>query len=228
MSSYYPIYLNLNGKRALVVGGGEIAEGKIGRLRQTGADITVVSPEATRGIVRYADCGEVCWLKREYRDGDLDGAFIVIAATNQRDVNQRIFEDADRLGILLNVVDDPPRCNFIAPSIVERGPVTLAISTGGASPALARKLRESLGESAELKWADMAGVMSAARKRLRETGVSVDPQHWQCCLGDDLLDLVQAGRETEALESLLTRLLSEHTAGPCAGASQRPSTTRRA
>ena len=160
--------------------------------------------------------------------GTSTALFIVIAATNQRDVNQRIFEDAERLGILLNVVDDPPRCNFIAPSIVERGPVTLAISTGGASPALARKLRESLGESAELRWADMAGVMSAARKRLRETGVSVDPQHWQCCLGDDLLDLVQAGRETEALESLLTRLLSEHTAGPCAGGSQRPSTARRA
>ena len=228
MPSYYPIYLNLNGKRALVVGGGTIAEGKIDRLQQAGAGITVVSPEATPGIVRYADNGEVRWLRREYGAGDLDGAFIVIAATNQRDVNQRIFEDAERLGILLNVVDDPPRCNFIAPSIVERGPVTLAISTGGASPALARKLRESLGESAELRWADMAGVMSAARKRLRETGVSVDPQHWQCCLGDDLLDLVQAGRETEALESLLTRLISEHTAEPCAGASHRPSTARRA
>ena len=228
MPSYYPIYLNLNGKRALVVGGGTIAEGKIDRLRQTGANITVVSPEATPGIVRYAEYGEVRWLRREYGAGDVDGAFIVIAATNQGDVNQRIFEDAERLGILLNVVDDPPRCNFIAPSIIERGPVTLAISTGGASPALARKLRESLGESAELRWADMAGVMSAARKRLRETGVSVDPQHWQCCLGDDLLDLVQAGRETEALESLLTRLLSEHTAEPCTGASQRPSTARRA
>ena len=228
MPSYYPIYLNLNGKRALVVGGGTIAEGKIDRLRQTGADITVVSPEATPGIARYADYGEVTWLKKEYGAGDLDGAFIVIAATNQRDVNERIFEDAERLGILLNVVDDPPRCNFIAPSIIERGPVTLAISTGGASPALARKLRESLGESAELRWADMAGVMSAARKRLREAGVSVDPQHWQCCLGDDLLELVQAGREREAVESLLTRLLSEHTAEPCAGASQNPGAARRA
>jgi siroheme synthase-like protein len=228
MPSYYPIYLNLQGKRAVVVGGGSVAEGKIEKLRETGAVITLISPQVTPAIGRYAEDGALRWLQREYQTGDLEGVFIAIAATNQREANQRIFEDAERLGILLNVVDDPPRCNFIAPSIVERGAVTLAISTGGASPALARKLRESLGESAELKWADMAGVMSAARKRLRETGVSVDPQHWQCCLGDDLLDLVQAGRETEALESLLTRLLSEHTAGPCAGGSQRPSTARRA
>ena len=221
MPSYYPIYLNLQGKRAVVVGGGSVAEGKIEKLRETGAVITLISPQVTPAIGRYAEDGALCWLQREYQTGDLEGVFIAIAATNQREANQRIFEDAERLGILLNVVDDPPRCSFIAPSIVERGPVTLAISTGGASPALARKLRESLSESSELQWADLAGVMAQARQRVREMGTPVPPQHWQCCLTNDLLDLVQTGRETEALESLLSRLLMEHTAESCAGASQR-------
>ena len=220
MPSYYPIYLNLEGKRAVVVGGGPIAEGKIEKLHETGAIVTVISPEVTPAIGRYADDGTVRWLQREYRTGDLEGAFIAIAATNRRDVNQLIFEDAERQGILLNVVDDPPRCSFIAPSIVERGPVTLAISTGGVSPALARKLRESLSQSQELQWADMAGVMAKARKQVREMGVSVDPQHWQCCLTNDLLGLAQSGREAEALESLMSRLLSEHTAESCIGVSQ--------
>ena len=220
MPSYYPIYLNLEGKRAVVVGGGSIAEGKIEKLRQTGAVVTVISPEVSPAIGQYADDGTVRWRQREYRTGDLEGAFIAIAATNRRDVNQLIFEDAERQGILLNVVDDPPRCSFIAPSIVERGPVTLAISTGGVSPALARKLRESLSQSKELQWADMAGVMAKARKQVREMGVSVDPQHWQCCLTNDLLDLAQSGREAEALECLMSRLLSEHTTESCYGVSQ--------
>ena len=221
MPSYYPIFLNLNGKRSVVIGGGRVAEGKLAKLRETGSSITVISPKVTPAIRQDADEGAVSWLPRDYQDGDLAGAFIAIAATNRREVNQRIFEEAERLGVLLNVVDDRTRCGFIAPSIVERGSVTLAISTGGASPALARKLRESLADSAELQWADMASVMAEARKRVREIGVKVDPRHWQCCLTPALLELAQTGHEVEALESLVSCLLEEHTGGRCTGVSPR-------
>ena len=171
MTTYYPVYLNLRGRRCVIVGGGAVAEGKISRLLDSGAKICVVSPDATAGIQQFEANGAVRWEQRTYRPGDLEGAFIAIAATNVREVNRRIFEEAEERGVMLNAVDDPPNCSFIAPSIVQRGPVTLAISTGGVSPALARKLRESLQHSAELAWADLSGVMAVARSHLREAGL---------------------------------------------------------
>ena len=157
MTTYYPVYLNLRGRRCVIVGGGTVAEGKIARLLDSGAEICVVSPDATPGIRQFVADGAVRWEERVYRPGDLEGAFIAIAATNVREVNRRIFEEANQRGVMLNAVDDPPNCSFIAPSIVQRGPVTLAISTGGVSPALARKLRESLQASGDLAWADLSG-----------------------------------------------------------------------
>ena len=153
MPDYYPVYLNLAGKRCVIIGGGAIAQGKIGGLLQAGCQITVISPEATPGIRQAAQRGDFTWLERTYQPGDLEGAFIGVAATNVWHVNREIYEEAERLGVLLNVVDDPDLCSFIAPSIVKREPVTLAISTGGASPALARKLRETLAHAEALEWA---------------------------------------------------------------------------
>ena len=210
--SYYPVYLNLEAKRCLIFGGGGVAEAKISKLRDAGAKVTVVSPEVTPGIQEAAQGGELEWLAREYQPGDLVGAFLGIAATNVREVNKRIFQEAERLGIPLNVVDDPPLCTFIAPSVVNRGQVTLAISTGGASPALARKLREALNDDPVLEWADLAGILSRARAEVKERRAVVDPQWWQCCLTPGLLKLVQSGREDEALSRLLSNLLEGSTA----------------
>ena len=139
MPDYYPTYLNLAGKKCVILGGGVVAQGKIAGFRDAGAVITIISPDATTGIQRAAKNGQVRWLEREYQPGDLEGAFIAVAATNVWHVNREIYDEAERLGVLLNVVDDPDLCTFIAPSVVKRDPVTLAISTGGASPALARK-----------------------------------------------------------------------------------------
>ena len=209
MTAYYPVYLNLTGRRCVIIGGGGVAEGKIARLLDSGAEICVISPDATPGIRQFAADGALRWEQRHYRPGDLEGAFIAIAATNVREVNRRIFEEAETRGVMLNAVDDPPNCSFIAPSIVQRGPVTLAISTGGVSPALARKLRESLQASSELAWADLAGVMAAARASLRERGLltAIDPERWQSCLTPELLKMAQSGQESEALEILLNGLL---------------------
>jgi siroheme synthase-like protein len=220
VTRYYPAYLDLTGRRCVVIGAGAVAERKVRQLLASEADVTLVSPDATGELEQMAAEGAVRWVRRGYAPGDLAGMMLAIAATDDETVNRQVHTEAEREKTLLNVVDVTPLCGFIAPSIVERGPVTLAISTGGASPALARKLRESLSESSELQWADLAGVMAQARQRVREMGTPVPPQHWQCCLTNDLLDLVQTGRETEALESLLSRLLMEHTAESCAGASQ--------
>ena len=215
MPDYYPVFLNLAGKRCVIIGGGTIAQGKIGGLLQAGCQITVISPDATPGIRQAAQRGDIAWLERTYRPGDLEGAFIGVAATNVWHVNREIYEEAERLGVLLNVVDDPDLCSFIAPSIVKREPVTLAISTGGASPALARKLRETLAHAEALEWADLADVLAQARRIIKEKRVVIDPERWQCCINRNLLSMVQDGRSDEALNLLLSQLLDSETPGMC-------------
>ena len=215
MPAYYPVYLNLNDKRCLVFGGGLVAEDKVSKLQGSGARIAVISPKLTPALQASAQSGELEWHSREYRSGDLEGAFLGIAATNRRDVNQRIFEEATQLGVLLNVVDEPDQCSFIAPSVVKRGEVTLAISTGGASPALARKLREELSGHPTLQWADLAGVLALARREVKKRGLAVDPQRWQCSMTPELLQLAQSGRQDEALASLLSCLSEPGAPGLC-------------
>ena len=209
MPNYYPVFLDLHAKRAVIIGGGTLAESKIAKLLDAGAKITLISPKINDGLKATLEQGSFEWLEREYRPGDLAGAFLGIAATNARPVNEQIFQEAKEASILLNVVDEPLQCSFIAPSIVSRGPVTVAISTGGASPALARKLRETLSASPALEWADMAEVLSRARKQVKKQGAVIDPQRWQCCMTSDLLAMAQDGQEEEALSSLLSKLLDD-------------------
>lgn len=220
MTTFYPVFLNLTGRRCVIIGGGQIAEGKISKLLDSGAQIIVISPDATQGIRGYADRGQIELSLRKYQEGDLKDAFLVVAATNDRVVNQEIFEEAEKSGILLNAVDDMPRCSFIAPSIVEKGPVTVAISTGGASPALARKLRETMEVSSALDWADATNVLSQARQIIKDKQVAIDPQRWQCCMTDELLSMVQTGREDEALEILTNRLLGKDSNGKCSNVAE--------
>ena len=215
MPAHYPVYLNLTGKKCLVFGGGPIAEDKIAKLQSTGAQVTIVSPTVTPNLQAWVHRGDFQWQPREYQAGDMEGAFLSIAATNDRQVNHEIFQEAERLGVLINVVDDPEQGTFIAPAVVRRGQVTLAISTGGASPALARKLREALTEDAVLEWADLARVLSLARKVVKKRGLTVDPQRWQCCITTELLQLAQSGHEDQALSSLLSRLTDPDAPGLC-------------
>ena len=220
MTTFYPVFLNLTGRRCVIIGGGQVAEGKVSKLLDSGAKIIVISPDATQGIRDYADSGQIEYNLRKYQEGDLNGAFLVVAATNDRVVNQEIFEEAEKSGILLNAVDDMPRCSFIAPSIVEKGPITVAISTGGASPALARKLREKLEVSPALDWADATNMLSHARQIIKDKQIALDPQRWQCCMTDELLTLIQAGREDEALEILMNRLLGKVSDGKCSNVAE--------
>ena len=207
MPQYYPVFLDLKGRKCVIVGGGEIAERKIAGLLECNASIAMISPEVTPGIRARAEAGDVRWEAREYVDGDLKGAFLAIASTDYESVNRAVHEEASREGIILNVVDRTALCSFIAPAVVRRGEVTVALSTGGASPALARKLRETLEKSEVLEYASLAGVLSSARAEIKRLGAAVHPDRWQECIDGDLLALVQAGKSDEALAGLLELLL---------------------
>ena len=139
--SYYPAFLNLKKKKTVVVGGGKVAERKILSLIGTGAEITVISPEITKRIEKEKTKGRIRHISRQYRKGDLKDTFLVIAATDSRSVNEKVSRDSP---CLVNVVDTPELCNFIVPSVINRGPLTIAISTSGVSPALSRSIRQEL------------------------------------------------------------------------------------
>ena len=208
MARYYPVFLDLKGRLCVVIGGGEVAERKVQTLLESGAVVTIISPQVTPRIRTLADGGELQLQPREYADGDLAGVFLAIAATDQAHVNRAIVVEAAREKVVLNVVDEPSLCTFIAPSIVNRGEVTVAISTSGTSPALARKLRESLEKSDLLDYSELVGTLSSARKEIRRLGRDVHQDKWQESISNDLLDLVRAGKSRQALDVLLGRLLN--------------------
>jgi precorrin-2 dehydrogenase/sirohydrochlorin ferrochelatase len=139
--NYYPVFLNLDGKKAVVVGGGKVAQRKVITLLAAGADVTVISPSLTGKLRKALSGGRIRHIPRLYRKNDLKGVFLVVAATDSPETNRRVSKDAPAL---VNVVDVPAECNFIAPSVVRRGQLLIAISTGGASPAFSRVLRKEL------------------------------------------------------------------------------------
>lgn len=140
---YYPAYLNLAGKRVVVAGGGKVAERKVLSLLRAGADVTVISPDLTPRLLKEKERKHIRHLARPYRSGDLKNCFLVIAATDSPSVNTLVAQEAPGL---VNVVDVPAECNFIVPSVITRGPLTIAISTSGISPALSKTIRKELEE----------------------------------------------------------------------------------
>jgi precorrin-2 dehydrogenase/sirohydrochlorin ferrochelatase len=142
--SLFPIFLKLEGRPCLVVGGGPIAEGKIASLLRSGARVTVVSPEVTAALLHYAHRDEIRWEARSFQTSDLDGTFLVVAATSSSEMNVLVYREADQRGILCNAVDQPPECHFYYPAVVDRGALQIAISTAGLSPSLAQRLRKEL------------------------------------------------------------------------------------
>ena len=161
--SFLPIFVQLQDRRCLVVGGGDIGLEKIEGLLACDGDVTVVAPEAGDGVAELAREGSVRWERRAYDPGDLEGTFMVIAATSDTDVNIGVYEDAERRAMLVNVVDVPPLCNFILPAIVRTGPLAIAISTAGASPALAKRMKREISELFGEEYAQLAIMLNDAR-----------------------------------------------------------------
>jgi siroheme synthase-like protein len=160
---FYIACLRLTGRRCVVIGGGDVGLEKVEGLLACDADVTLVAPEAHPELVQLALEGSIRWERREYDSSDLDGCLIAIAATADTDVNIRVFEDAERRAMLVNVVDVPPLCNFILPAIVRTGPVAIAISTAGASPALAKRMKREIGELFGEPYAMLAVLLNQAR-----------------------------------------------------------------
>lgn len=215
MDAYYPIFLNISGKRVVVVGGGKIAEGKVDKLMDCGAKITVISPVLTNKLRERASKGEVTYIPREYQDGDLTGAYMALVATDDNAVNQTAADEARDRGILVNTADDVKNCDFIAPAIVQRGDLTIAISTAGRSPAMARRMREELEQLFTEEYADLLTVLSQARTIVRRNGLRPDPEVWQEAIDDELKAMVRRG-ELSAAKDRLVATLAEKTATPSA------------
>jgi siroheme synthase-like protein len=160
---FYIACLRLKGRRCLVVGGGDIGLEKVEGLLACDADVILVAPEAHPGLVDLAQEGSIRWERREFEPADLDGCLIAIAATNDTDVNIRVFDEAEWRAMLVNVVDVPPLCNFILPAIVRTGPLAVAISTAGASPALAKRMKREISELFGEPYATLAVLLNDAR-----------------------------------------------------------------
>ena len=161
---FYITCLRLSGRRCVVVGGGDVGLEKVEGLLACDGDVTLIAPEANDELQRLADEGSIRWERREYAGAaDLEAVFIVIAATSDTDVNVAIFEDAERRAMLVNVVDVPPLCNFILPAIIRTGPLAIAISTAGASPALAKRIRDEIAEEYGEPYARLAILLNGVR-----------------------------------------------------------------
>jgi precorrin-2 dehydrogenase / sirohydrochlorin ferrochelatase len=164
--SLFPIFLKLTGRRCVVVGAGHLAESKIASLRTADAALTVIAPEVSEAIAEQATTGELMLHQRAYKQGDLAGAFLVVAATNDPAVNRAVFAEATATGVLCNAVDDPPFCDFYFPSVVRRGDLQIAISTAGNSPALAQQLRKELNEQLPLDLGDWLADLGNLRREV--------------------------------------------------------------
>ena len=184
--NYYPAFLNLEGKKAVVVGGGKVAERKVLTLIKAGAELTVVSPLLTGRLQKEKEAKRLRHISRTYRPGDLKDSFLVIAATDSPEVNRKVAGDAPAL---VNVVDVPCECNFIAPSVVKRGPLVLAISTSGTSPAFAKAIRKEIEKSYGTVFSEYLGFVKVLRSRaMREiTDTVVREKFLKSLASEDIL-----------------------------------------
>src|SRR5215471_8306121 len=164
---FYPVYLNLKGKRVVVIGGGEVAERKIESLLETGATIVVISPEVTSRIAALAGQQRVELQRRAYALGDCIGAALVLSATDDPEISRAAYKEASALGIFINTADQPALCSFIMPAVVRRGDIGIAISTSGTSPALAARLRRKISGVIGPEYARLVELLSRARLEIR-------------------------------------------------------------
>jgi len=200
MTQYYPIALLLEDRPCLVVGGGRVAERKIESLLSAGARVTVVATEATEAISRWAADGRIALRLRPYAPEDLQSAFLAIVATDDADLNSRASAECQRRGMLVNVVDQPALCNFYVPAVVERGPINIAISTGGASPALARDLRKLIEQTVGEEYGSLAELMSELRPEVMAAYERQEDraEAWNRLLASGVLDMLRRGEAAQA------------------------------
>lgn len=210
MTFYYPLFLNIENRHCVVVGAGEVAARKSARLVECGARVTVVGRSMIPELARMRDEGILFHIDDDYRSKHLDRAFLVIGATDDAAVNRRVHADAEAAGLLVNVVDCPELCTFILPALLRKGDLTVAVSTGGRSPALARMIRMNLERVLDEGYGPLLRVLGDLRRRILARGRPSDENRvlFESLIDSPLMELLKEGRLDEA-KSLVTELTGE-------------------
>ncbi|MBY5946494.1 bifunctional precorrin-2 dehydrogenase/sirohydrochlorin ferrochelatase [Photobacterium rosenbergii] len=207
---YFPIFLSVKQRKVTVIGGGEVACRKVDLLRKADASITVVSPKLHNHLAALVNNGHIDWKNKSYEKSDLEGAYQVWATTDIPSLNHQVHKDATDLGIWINVVDDKEYCDFITPSMIDRSPIQVAVSSGGASPVLVRYLREKLETQLPHNLSLLAGYAGEQRERIKETYSTVDERRkfWELFFRHPA---VEQAKTKEELECVFVELLqSKH------------------
>ena len=202
MTNYYPIYVQLNEQPCVVIGGGKIAEGKVDGLLAANAKVKIISPGLTPHLNDLVKQNRIEYSARNYQVGDLTGAFMVICATDQTEINQQVWQEASANQQLVNVVDDTPRCNFIAPAILRKGDLNIAISTGGKAPALAVRLKERLQKEIGPQYKRFLELSGQLREPLARHIPDFETRKklWYELVDSDILELLSQDNEPAALD----------------------------
>lgn len=207
---YYPVFLDLREKVCLVVGGGSVAERKVQRLLECGASVRVVSRALSSELECLLGKGQIECPDDRYSENCLDGVFLAICATDDKAMNERVMRDCRSRGIPVNVVDDPARCDFILPALVEQGDLTIAVSTGGKSPALARRLREELERQYGAEYRELLDILGELRKRIMAKGRPAEENRavFEAVVYSDILDRLRKG-DREGVRGRIRELTGE-------------------
>lgn len=203
---FYPLFLELAGRACVVIGGGAVAERKVEGLLQVEASVTVISPTLSDRLEAWKTEGRIRHLRRDYGPGDLAGSQLAFVATDDGEVNAAVAREGRERGVWVNAADDPAHCDFILPSVLRRGPLAVAVATGGSSPALSRAVREELEAYFTPDYTVLFEIAAEVRRDLKERGRTLDGQAWRQALDGDLRRLIAEGRRDEAKARLFWRL----------------------
>ena len=207
---YYPVALNIAGRQCVIIGGGQVALRKVNMLLEAGAEVTVISPNMCPDLIQMAARGEIRITNREYHTGDLENVFVAIAATDNGETNEQVITEAREGSVLVNVVDDAENSDFIVPSYFRRGSLSIAVSTSGESPALARKIRSLLEKEISADYSTLVNITSEVRTELKRQNIIVDSNGWQEALDvEHMLDLLRIGEKEKAKSLLLDNLITK-------------------
>ncbi|NIA24598.1 MAG: bifunctional precorrin-2 dehydrogenase/sirohydrochlorin ferrochelatase [Gammaproteobacteria bacterium] len=193
--AHYPLLLRLEGRSCVVVGGGRVAEGKVEGLLAAGGDVTVVGPELTERLLGWFEEGRIGWKPTPYRKGDLAGCFLAVAATEDRDVNEKVWKEAQARSILLNAPDDPSHCNFLLPAVHRQGDLVVTVSSSGRAPAFSVWLRDRIAEDIGSEYGTYLDLLADLRTQVarRFPDPTQRRQVWKALIGAKTLELIRRG-----------------------------------
>ncbi|OGI02627.1 MAG: hypothetical protein A2Y25_03035 [Candidatus Melainabacteria bacterium GWF2_37_15] len=210
MTRYYPIMLDIIGKNCLVIGGGKVALRKITSLLFSSAKVNVISEELCEELKTYCHEGKICWIQKKFEPADIKNAVLVFAATDSTETNREIAKISKTKGIPVNVVDDPDLCDFIVPSIIEQGDLTITVSTNGKSPALAKKIREDLEKQFGPHYAKFLNILGNIREKASKEipNITLRENLYKELVYSDIINLIEENKKDKALEKA-NKLLNE-------------------